>query len=469
MRKKVNVGGVLDALLSSSDWMIRRRDAIVFEESSMLSRTHSFDFCVPASCQVGKADGSEARSSLIPLGFWWKAPDRYSGIDFVDENEKSLPLQTSDFDGHLTFNVLLESARRILDIEKVKAIPSFLVFRIGSVAYGDPVLARDELSNTWEKAGPDTDLGVLWSNDEFRRLLMVSALASIISVRLHSRPEERRIVKLRYTEQVSRRYQRDQYQYVKTPQPSHRWSFGSTAKKFRTGARKFLQMLGISGTRFQLGNAFIRSHSYHVDVKAPPGVVIVNSTFKRSESSPKEITPIDSFIHIHESDLYEEAYATVWGTLYVVDEWLTGAVVCAFVSVMVLFGIYSNIDNIDPTASQNIIAVSLLVPSVAMTIIWRRVHWAVREPQKWLRGAFLSLGVLLFYLALRIAESDTSESFHRVGKFLGYPVAKIKESGDIASTTWAIGIWAVAVLVLLLTARFHPVVLWARWRGRNSR
>src|SRR4051794_32351947 len=101
---------VLDALLDPG-WMIRRKDVVQFGSESLLRRTHSFDFEIPAGLLRHQNNRDVA---LVPLGFWWKAPGKYSNIDFEDEQGMSLPLSTSSQDEWLTLQVLLKYATRLL-------------------------------------------------------------------------------------------------------------------------------------------------------------------------------------------------------------------------------------------------------------------------------------------------------------------------------------------------------------------
>lgn len=180
---------------------------------------------------------------------------------------------------------------------------------------------------------------------------------------------------------------------------------------------------------------------------------------------------------MHASNLKKSSFATLRSKLLVTDGWLTSAIICTTIAIAVLAGIASNASVLDPAASQNVIAVTLLVPSVAMSIVWRRVHWLVEGLHRWIRYAFLSVGVLLFYLALRIAESATSESAHMLFSISNHQarlvqnqqLTRFADSSEIVMISDLTAGWALAVWVILMIARWHPARckdIWNRMLGR---
>ena len=452
-------GAVLDTILSP-EWMIRRKDSVAFGTESLLRRTHSFDFEVPRKLVLHPGPPSKA-VAIVPLGFWWKAPGKYTNIDFIDEAGVSRPLSTSASDEEITLAVMLEFSSRVL-CKPLAAINIETLQDIANVVLGDPIDARNELKNTWlvnrsgglscliadrqrleiHPADPSrAEVAVLAQDDGFAALLEVAAMASIFTVELRERLDERRIIKLRYEETCTGRRGTDTYQKP-----------GSLLARAYDRLRSIALLLGLAAYDVDIGNAFVRARRYHFEEDAPAGLRFTDVSSKRAaDAKPQKARHSDPRVHLHEKDLDADTYLTVRGKLVVTDEWLNLAIVCTAVAIAVLIGIEANIGSLDPQSSQSVIAIAVLVPSIAMSIVWRRVHWLVVRLQRWLRLAFGSLGVLLFYVALRIAESPTQ--IERDPSAMPPAVSRIADSGEIEEIA-CIGIyWGAVVVALLLFAR----------------
>lgn len=447
---------LLEALLDP-EWMIRRKDSVAFGTESLLCRTHSFDFVVPEPLKSQAIQGGTL--VMVPLGFWWKAPGKYTNIDFRDEAGNALPLSTSTSDEDVTLAVMEALARRVLGLSR-KGFHLETLQGIANVVQQDAIKARNEVKNSWlswrGKPAPqnqeERERWVLANDDYFAALLEVCAMASIFTVNLIGRLEERRVIKLRYDETCTGRRGTDTF---KTPD--------SWAAKIGERFRSVALLLGLASYRIDIGNAFVRGLRYHFEEDAPPGLRLTGVSSKRaSRQKPIRAKRAEPRVHLYEKNLRSDTYLTVRGYLVVTDEWLTLATVCTVVAICVLFGIVNNIATLDPTSSQSVITLAVLVPSIATSIVWRRVHWLVQRLQRWLRIAFGSLGLFLFYVALRIAESPT-ESIETGSIFHRQTINRLADAGEIR-TIATIGIgWALLVGVLL-------VIAWMRsaWTNRQT-
>jgi len=461
---QIDAGALLDAILDAK-WMIRRKDAVAFGTESLLRRTHSFDFEVrPELVVLGHSDRVPA-TATIPLGFWWKAPGKYTNIDFVDEAETSIPLSTSEHDNDVTLAVMLEYASRVL-AKPTPAISAGVTSGITYIVEAEAISARNEVKNSWlhhrrsepfacrradrewHTTNPSTvdqlEVAFLARHDGFASLLEVCAMASVFTVVLHGRHAERRIVKLRYDETCTGLRGTDTYAERLT------WQERASDR-----CRAVLLLFGLAPYTVDIANAFVRARRYHFEEDAPSGLRFANVTSKRALNvAPTRAAHTDPRVHLYEKDLMNDTYLTVRGKLTVTDEWLNLALVCTAITISVLVGIARNIETLDPTSSQSVITLAILVPSIAMSIVWRRVHWLVVRLQRWLRLAFGSVGVLLFYLALRIAESPTTAAPRAPGS-IGEPGKVLSDASQIEDIAVIILGWAILVALLLILARIR--------------
>jgi hypothetical protein len=466
---------VLDALLSS-DWMIRRKDVVEFGSESLLRRSHSFDFEIPSDLLLWH-DGRQV--AHVPLGYWWKAPGKYSNIDFLDEHGTSLPLSTSSSDEALTVQVLLELATRILCVP-ISQLNWKTVQDISVIVEQDAVWARAEAKD-WREAADhppscpigsasqqmpstqsDWERAFLAQDEEFIALLEISAMASIFTVLLTDRLKDRRVIKLRYDETCSGKRGTDTFKVHST------WKAQARAK-----IRSALLLLGLAPYEVDIANAYVRSDRYHFEGDAPVGLRYTNVGYKTAlkpalirahHSNPR--------VHLHDSNVHRDTYFSVRGSLVVSDDWITLAFICTLAAIAVLIGVIINVDSLDPTTSQSVIALAVLVPSIATSIVWRRVHWLVTRLQRWLRFAFGLIGLSLFYLALRIAESPTTTkvvdlqvsdgSQGLLGSILKLiepdqqiTLSRLADASAIRTTAWFCLIWAVIVGLALIAARIR--------------
>ncbi|MEX2448111.1 MAG: hypothetical protein WD404_05130 [Solirubrobacterales bacterium] len=295
------------------------------------------------------SSGSTGSSiATVPLGFWWKAPGKYTNIDFVNEADSSLPLSTSAHDEDVTVAVMYEYAARIL-CRSQSEIHVKTLQDIANIVQQDAITARNEVKNTWLTRPTTPGACVLKDRDSIRNhpadvskdeiamlaqdagfaaLLEVCAMASIFTVVLHDRLDERRIIKLRYDETCTGLRGTDTY---KTPE--------SLVDRAREKLRSVGLLIGWAAYRVDIGNAFVRGHRYHFEEDAPPGLCFTNVTSKRaSERSPTPAEHSDPRVHLHLKNLVDDTYLTVRGRLVVGDEWLNLAIVCTGVALAVLVG-----------------------------------------------------------------------------------------------------------------------------------
>jgi hypothetical protein len=461
---------VLDAL-RDPQWMIRRKDVVRFGSESRVERLDKLAIEFPPPLRQKGRGGTIAR---VPLGFWWKATGKYTNIDFEDEQGTSLPLSTSSEDEQLTVRVLLEFA-----IEILACAPSELNWKtsqdISTIVKQDPVWARAEVKD-WRNAGEqppqcaldggrhspspsEVERAFLAQDEEFVALLEISAMASIFTVTLTDHLESRRVIKLRYDETCSGRRGTDTF---KIP--------ASWRARWAERGRQVLLLLGLAPYEVDLANAYVRARRYHFEGDAPSGLRYTNVGYKTARRPRlRRAQHANPRVHLIDSEVGIDTYFSVRGSLVVSDDWLKLALICTIAAVAVLIGIIANVDSLDPTASQSVIALAVLVPSVATSIVWRRVHWLVTRLQGWLRMAFGSIGILLFYLALRIALSPTETSVETLPREphglleqlqgLLEPhqitVSRLANAGEIKTTAWVCLIWTALVGSVLLVARIR--------------
>jgi hypothetical protein len=463
--------GAVLAALRDTGWMIRRKDFVRFGSESLLRRSHSFDFEVPHG--VWSEEGGRAIAK-VPLGFWWKAPGKYTNIDFEDEEGTSLSLSTSEEDEWLTLQVLLRFATEILSRD-----PTALTWKtaqdISMIVGGDPVWARAEVKD-WRAAAieppccqldgaesspiaSEIDRGVLAQEEEFLALLEISAMASVFTVPLTESKLKRRVIKLRYEESCSGRRGTDTFNVP-----------ASAKARWAERRRRLLLASGLASYEVDLANAFVRARRYHFEGDAPAGLRYTNVRYKTAlRPQLRRAEDTDPRVHLMDSNVADDTYFSVRGDLVVSDDWLTLALICTVAALAVLIGILDNVYSLDPTASQSVIALAVLVPSVATSIVWRRVHWLVTRLQGGLRMAFGFIGLLLFYLALRIAESPTAVSvkelpatdsgfLDRAQNFFSphlVTVSRLANASEIQATTWVCLIWTALVGIVLVAARIR--------------
>lgn len=455
---------LLDALLNPN-WMVRRKDSVEFGTESLLRRTHSFDFALPPTLITLGERGTRAHAT-IPLGFWWKAPGKYTNIDFVDEADNSLPLSTSAHDESVTLAVIEEYARRIL------ARPQYDIHfdtlqGLGNIVQQSAITARNEVKNTWlvwrnrpmptSAAQSEYEVAVLARHDGFATLLEVCAMASIFTVSLNEKLDERRIIKLRYEETCTGLRGTDTFE-----EPRSRTD--RVLEKLRSVALP----MGLDSYRIDIGNAFVRGRRYHFEEDAPPGLRLTGVSLKRAiEGDSVQAEHSEPRVHLYERNLVTDTYLTVRGRLVVTDEWLSLALVCTAVAIAVLVAIVNNLESLDPTSSQSVITLAVLVPSIATSIVWRRVHWLVGRLQGGLRLLFGFLGLLLFYIALRIAASPTETLPTKHPSKSGETISRLVDASQIVLIAKLAILWGFLVALLLSVAQVKSTM--ARRNGRGKR
>jgi hypothetical protein len=451
-------GPILDALLSADRWMVRRKDVVRFSTERELRRSHSFDFFVP-DCVVRPF----VPAPVLPLGFWWKAPDRYFEIDFVDEEGRALPLHRATYGKQLTLNIMLEYARRVLGYPSRGRLSRDTYGSIIFIVEKEPVKAVSEFFVKWYvRPNPErSEMGRLSRNAEFMRLLGVSALASVVTTRVRGEVGHRHLVKLRYTERQETYFKTDRYELS-----------GAARRKPRQMPRWIPRIFGLGVYKLDLSNPFVRAQSYHFEAYAPQGLQFAGASLKLAEQPVGPTSSkLEHSLHLEDRELGNTSFATIRSELLVTDGWLTSAIICTAIALGVLVGVYKNVEGFEPSSSQNVIAAMLLIPSVAMAIVWRRVHWVVERLHKWIRYAFLSVSVLLFYLAFRIAESSSINTAQVSVHLFERPWIEVQEASrftdgqSLAATAKWIMAYTAAVLVVLLVARFHRDRLRQIWRA----
>jgi hypothetical protein len=447
----------LDALLTADKWMVRRKDVVRFATERELRRSHSFDFFVP-DCVVRPFNPAP----LVPLGFWWKAPDRYFEIDFIDEEGRSLPLHRTAYSKRLTRNILLEHARRVLGYESSEDLLLSTYASIFLIVEAEQERAANEFNVGWNERIHNAEIMRLTQEPEFMLLLETAAFASVVTTKVRGDLSQRHLVKLRYTERQESYFGTDRYKH-----------YGVGGRRRLSSLRRWaLRVLGLGAFELSLSNPFVRAQSYHFEAYSPPGLQFAGASMRiLGRKSKAETSRLEHNLHLEEKEMGKTSRVTVRSKLLVTDGWLTSAIICTSIAVGVLFGIEKNVESFEPSASQNVIAAMLLLPSVAISIVWRRVHWVVERLHKWIRYAFLSVSVLLFYLAFRIAESKSVTTSEMSMHLPGPPLIEFEQSSrflggeSLAVTAKVIMIYTALVLVVLLVARFHRDRLREIWYG----
>jgi hypothetical protein len=453
---------ILDALLTADRWMVRRKDVVRFSTERELRRSHSFDFYVP-DCVVKPF----VPAPVLPLGFWWKASDRYFEIDFVDDDGRALPLHRTAYSKRLTLNVMLEHARRVLSYDSRGRLSRATYASITFIVEAEPAEAFSEFYVTWYvHRRRNCEISQLAKDAEFMRLLGVSAFASVVTTKVRGDLGRRHLVKLHYTERQKTYFRTDRYKLYKVP----------SKQKTRRVPRWIPRIFGLGAYELDLSNPFVRAQSYHFEAYAPQGLQFASASLKLAERlTGPESSKLEHSLHLEDRDMGSASFATLRSKLLVTDRWLTSAIICTAIAFGVLVGVSKNVESFEPSSSQNVIAAMLLLPSVAMAIVWRRVHWVVERLHKWIRYAFLSVSVLLFYLAFRIAESPTVNTSQMSLHLSGRPLVEFEEMSrftdgqSLATTARLIMIYTAAVLAILLVVRFHRDRIRDIWRTLSRR
>jgi hypothetical protein len=461
-------GPLLDALLESHKWMVRRKDGVKFTTQRQLRRSHSWDFFIP-DCVVK----SLSPSVVIPLGFWWKATDRYFDIDFVDETGQAIALHRMTYNTLLTITVMLEFARRVLNRKNFALTSQPVLGGITRIVTKDVPEAISELQSWYDNPSQDEDITRLVADSEFMAFLELVALSALVTVKVRSDLGRRHVIKMQYTERQNTYFKTDRYPIENR---KARNSPGNDNPERRSRLpRSIPRLFGLGVYELELSNAFVRTQSYHFEAEAPTGLNFTRTSLKVGEK-PARHRPrkLEETLHLEDKHITEPAIATVRSNLLVVDGWLTSAIICTVVVLGVLVGVTVNASNFEAASSQNVIAVMLLIPSVAMTIVWRRVHWLVQGLHKAIRYAFLIASILVFYLAFRISES-TAENTSLLSLHLwGNPVLKADESSrftngsELVTIAAITGCYATVLLAILLVARFHADRLYEYKQGAKT-
>lgn len=259
-------GPILDATLQSGTWMVRRKDVVRFATERELRRSHSFDFFVP-NCLVTPW----SKSTVVPLGFWWKAHDRYHDITLVDDTDRSLPLPRQDYNFRLTLSVMYEYARRILDYKHARELPLDVLLSIAAVVSGDPPFAVKLVSNDWYGAVSEP-LATLAEDADFLQLLGICAFASLLTTTIQNSGRHH-LVKLEYSEQQTSYFETDRYESENKPR-------GSIKARIR---RWIPRVFGLGVYKLYVANAFVSSQAYNIDAYAPPGLQFAEASLRAGD------------------------------------------------------------------------------------------------------------------------------------------------------------------------------------------
>lgn len=451
---------ILEALRSSEEWVVRRVDKLSYHVDSEATRTHSFDFEVPESLRTF-AESPDV--SYVPIGFWWKSPGQYFALDLVDETGQSLPLQTTAQSQRLTRDVLFAFACQLLGLSNPTELRYTTAFNIQAIIQRSRQDSYAIYKSVWDAAQSTPDeqtveddpenpqlekqIVTLAKNGEFLAMLQQCTLASILLLPVFGGCDRRRIVKLSYS----------------TNPPRISRAGAEESLRMRPFGRAW-RALGQSAYNIQIANSFVRARSYHLEATPPDGMRFANSsrliitTIKSEPSAPNHAQvrrehapgiPLDRTMHFHlgATDLTGATHAIFRAPMIVVDDWIDAAWVLTFVTMWVFYGLAENLDSLTSSASQNLVTLAIVAPSVATSIIWRRVPWQVRRLHGWLRTAFGLVGLLSFYVALRIAETPIID---------GEKSEEVKTTLSQISGICELGLgFGAVVLLLLLSARFR--------------
>lgn len=289
---------MLRLLRKGDDWVHRRVETILLEDSVTFTRHVSVDFTLPRDLPAAAFTGAGEPIHFLPLTLLAKGPL----VDFsvTDETGRSLPVLTRARNTMLAASVLVFLAEASLPVEFAQEhgglppdVEAELVVVAGS---GDD--ARKAAERVLAGAAPPTDAddrdrSAEWRNrlatqPEFRRVVRQLADSFILTVPLVGLPGIRRVVKFDYEEHgraselsipsplgaIARRWIRD----VSGPAKAGSATFG-VPRRYTPLPLWISRALGWRPKAIKIHvPALTHGGSYHLEVAAPEGLQITRAS-----------------------------------------------------------------------------------------------------------------------------------------------------------------------------------------------
>lgn len=275
---------MLRLITSSSSWVIRRVEHVVFLDERTVRRRVSIDYEAPPGAVVfRRPDEREVR--VLPFAIMRRKS--LINFDFRDNDERAISLLGLRQNQALTYAIVRAWAAATLHtLAPAESISDDVSDFLDDVVAGDQTELWRAFKRMWD-AKPDSQLGVLGKDSLFR--VVLDRLANdFVLFGLHEGPaSERRIVKFSYDEPLTLRYAKPGYQ-LRTPDGEGGRETGEEGLLSRRSLVAISAAMGFSPTRikFPVPAAELAS-SFHFEISAPPEVSIIRSALLAGHTQPE--------------------------------------------------------------------------------------------------------------------------------------------------------------------------------------
>lgn len=417
-------------LLSSSEWVLRRKEKVTLLDETTVRRQMSVDFQVPSGRpSLGQVDGEPV--AYAPLFFLQKGLDDpfdpaaplkdphklFANFDLRNEHGQALSLPPREWNGLVTSQmlraVLSEAAVRHppapIDMTGIEAI-------LHLVCTAEQLTAENLLESLRQKESVDgerwtRDQAELWRLDredqQLHRMLNLSAGASVAMVPLIGRNARHGILKLSYDEQVAKL----------TPP-------GSPL------LRPFLAAIGWVGYELWVVAPSLGAETFHFEFQAPDGLELYDSGLVEIDGPPPGKPAIDhgptldrvsghtSRLHLYSQSSGGQVNAFAWIRLRVRgQEFVGGAAIAAVLVAATLWGAWflSRDQDLSPISVPTLL---LLAPSFIAAYAVRpgahRLTARMLKNARWIVGL---IGVLPFVAAAVFAFAPREEGADKIADY----------------------------------------------------
>lgn len=255
-----------------SDWVLRRVETVRFEDDRNVVREVTIELRVPDDAPVF-GDTEKGRYWLVPLAIMW----RRTLVDFAmaDEDGRAMTMPGLRLTQQLDQSILLAAAAAAGCTTPEPQADAGVRDFVHAIVTGERGPVEEKWKAFVDGAGGSGPLGELREIPAFRQVAERLRGGFSLFTFLRCSQGRHRVLRLSFVEPVSWVYQQPTFE--RADPDGQRWTYEAGTRRRRVDW--YPAALGLSATRVRLQvPAAEHAASYHLEVKAPPGVRIGEAT-----------------------------------------------------------------------------------------------------------------------------------------------------------------------------------------------
>jgi hypothetical protein len=377
-------------LLQPKHWINRKVETIEFVDDRRVRRHVSVDFTLPDLEGLPVQAASGRPLAFVPLVQLRKQVLRR--FDIFDEAGAAVPMLTAQQNGRIARRLLRQLAGDALAPAWPRRKMLELLDRIAGTDASDARAALWEIEVAAAPAEglPELELAELWEHPAARPLMEDLADHFVLFVVIDARAGDRRVLKFVYDGELAR-----------ASEPA-----GELLDRWR---KKIEERLGLDPVVLSIEAAGIgAAHSYHVEVPAPPDLVITKARLVDPSSVEALCEPdrASDRVHLWTTSAKREQEGKIELELRVGPRGLYGAAVWISLLTTLLFGVgfVLRVAFAVHTRAEAAAAIVVVLPALFATYLWRPgEHPLVQRLVSGLRVMITAFAALSFVAAAVLA------------------------------------------------------------------